>query len=89
MKELEEAREAEKTKWQNFNAKVNFSINNFLLMFLIFLFFQALKTKKGGIVKKSIFASPDGPGGRVGVGTCGISGRPMTDFVQAEKRKKK
>jgi len=70
MKELEEARENEKTKWQNFNAK-------------------ALKTKKGGIVKKSIFASPDGPGGRVGVGTCGISGRPMTDFVQAEKRKKK
>nr|CAG4635153.1 EOG090X0GY1 [Alona affinis] len=50
---------------------------------------KALKTKKGGIVKKSIFATPDGPGGRVGVGTCGISGRPMTDFTQAEKRKKK
>nr|CAG4650589.1 EOG090X0GY1 [Sida crystallina] len=50
---------------------------------------KALKTKKGGIVKKSIFATPDGPGGRVGVGTCGISGRPMTDYVQAEKRKKK
>ena len=50
---------------------------------------KALKTKKGGIVKKSIFASPDGPSGRIGVGTCGISGRPMTDFVQAEKRKKK
>nr|CAG4643585.1 EOG090X0GY1 [Ilyocryptus agilis] len=50
---------------------------------------KALKTKKGGIVKKSIFATPDGPGGRVGVGTCGISGRPMTDFIQAEKRKKK
>lgn len=50
---------------------------------------QALKTKKGGIVKKSIFATPEGPGGRVGVGTCGIAGRPMTDYVQQEKRKKK
>lgn len=50
---------------------------------------NAMKNKKGGIVKKSIFATPDGPGGRVGVGTCGISGRPMTDYVQAEKRKKK
>nr|CAH0106596.1 unnamed protein product [Daphnia galeata] len=50
---------------------------------------KALKTKKGGIVKKSIFATPDGPGGKVGVGTCGISGRPMTDYMQAEKRKKK
>nr|CAG4646670.1 EOG090X0GY1 [Macrothrix elegans] len=50
---------------------------------------KALKTKKGGIVKKSIFATPEGPGGRVGVGTCGIAGRPMTDYVQQEKRKKK
>ncbi len=59
------------------------------MAFIHGFFFQALKTKKGGIVKKSIFATPDGPGGKVGVGTCGISGRPMTDYMQAEKRKKK
>lgn len=70
MKELEEASEKEKNKWQSFNAK-------------------ALKTKKGGIVKKSIFATPEGAVGKVGVGTCGISGRPMTDYVQQEKWKKK
>lgn len=60
----------------------------FQLLYLIFVL-KALKTKKGGIVKKSIFATPDGPGGKVGVGTCGISGRPMTEYMQAEKRKKK
>ncbi|VDO02111.1 unnamed protein product [Rodentolepis nana] len=28
--------------------------------------------------KRSIFASPENVDGKVGVGTCGISGRPMT-----------
>ncbi|CAL8073257.1 unnamed protein product [Calicophoron daubneyi] len=41
------------------------------------------KVLKVGKTKKSIFASPDLPDGRVGVGTCGISGRPMTKFSLA------
>jgi len=45
------------------------------------------KTSKGK-VKKSIFASPDSVSGRVGVGTCGVSGKPMTQFVHRDKWKK-
>jgi len=45
------------------------------------------KTSKGK-VKKSIFASPEAVGGRVGVGTCGQSGQPMTKFSGMEKWKK-
>jgi len=41
-----------------------------------------------GVTKKSIFATPDAANGRVGIGTCGIGGRPMTDFSHAEKRKR-
>ena len=52
-------------------------------VFFSFSYLQALKSKKG-IIKKSIFASPDstegGSGGRVGVGTCGTGGQPMTKF---------
>ncbi|TGZ55358.1 hypothetical protein CRM22_010413 [Opisthorchis felineus] len=39
------------------------------------------KMIKSGRTRKSIFASPDAPDGRVGVGTCGIGGRPMTKFT--------
>ncbi|XP_065223516.1 survival of motor neuron-related-splicing factor 30 [Planococcus citri] len=46
------------------------------------------KTYKKGITKKSIFASPDNVNGRVGIGTCGVAGRGMTDFQHAEKHKK-
>ncbi|XP_076457263.1 survival of motor neuron-related-splicing factor 30-like [Babylonia areolata] len=45
------------------------------------------KTNKGK-VKKSIFATPDGVNGRVGVGTCGVSGKPMTAYQMQEKWKK-
>lgn len=45
------------------------------------------KTSKGK-VKKSIFATPDNINGRVGVGTCGVSGRPMTAYQLQEKWKK-
>lgn len=38
--------------------------------------------------KKSIFASPDNVNGRVGIGTCGVAGRGMTEYQQAEKHKK-
>lgn len=35
--------------------------------------------KKKGVIKQSIFSTPKGPGGKVGVGTCGVSGKPMTE----------
>lgn len=45
--------------------------------------------KKGGaVMKKSIFASPESVSGRVGIGTCGIGGKPMTEFTSAEKWRK-
>lgn len=37
---------------------------------------------------KSIFASPDNINGRVGVGTCGVSGKPMTEYSHGEKWRK-
>lgn len=41
--------------------------------------FTTKNTKKSGQIKvKSIFASPDNVNGRVGIGTCGVSGNPMT-----------
>ncbi|KAK3087282.1 hypothetical protein FSP39_004042 [Pinctada imbricata] len=45
------------------------------------------KTNKGK-VKKSIFATPEHVHGRVGVGTCGLGGLPMTNYQHAEKWKK-
>lgn len=46
-------------------------------------------TKKlKGITKKSIFATPDAANGRVGIGTCGIGGKPMTEYTHAEKWRK-
>eukprot|EP00043_Microstomoeca_roanoka_P010420 m.99091 g.99091 ORF g.99091 m.99091 type:complete len:240 (-) comp14889_c3_seq1:202-921(-) len=50
----------------------------------------AHKGKKGlgsGKHGKSIFASPEDPSGKVGVGTCGIGGRGMTDFQNRGKWK--
>lgn len=41
-----------------------------------------------GATKKSIFASPDSVAGKVGVGTCGVGGKPMTEFTHAEKWKR-
>jgi len=38
--------------------------------------------------KKSIFASPETVDGRVGIGTCGVSGKPMTEFSSGEKWRK-
>ncbi|KAI8776815.1 survival of motor neuron-related-splicing factor 30 [Biomphalaria glabrata] len=45
------------------------------------------KTSKGK-VKKSIFATPDTVSGKVGVGTCGSGGKPMTSYQHQEKWKK-
>ena len=49
---------------------------------------KATKNRKMGLRNKSIFASPDTVNGRVGIGTCGISGKPMTEFAVAEKWRK-
>nr|CAD7437897.1 unnamed protein product [Timema bartmani] len=51
-------------------------------------FKQSNKSAKKVMTKKSIFASPDNVNGRVGIGTCGMSGKPMTEFTTAEKWKK-
>lgn len=50
--------------------------------------FTAKTAKKGQGLSKSIFASPESVEGRVGIGTCGISGKGMTDFVVGEKYRK-
>jgi len=45
---------------------------------------KAGKTK----IKKSIFSSPESVSGRVGVGTCGSGGQPMTKYTNNQKWKK-
>ncbi|XP_075971980.1 survival of motor neuron-related-splicing factor 30 [Anticarsia gemmatalis] len=52
------------------------------------LSFHSKAAKKPGVRTKSIFASPDNLTGRVGIGTCGISGKPMTEYTPGEKWKK-
>lgn len=52
------------------------------------LSFHSKASKKPGVRNKSIFASPDNLSGRVGIGTCGISGKPMTEYTPGEKWKK-
>ncbi|KAF5394598.1 Survival of motor neuron splicing factor [Paragonimus heterotremus] len=47
------------------------------------------KMIKTGKTKRSIFASPDAPDGRVGVGTCGIGGRPMTKYAMVNHNLRK
>ena len=63
-KKLDEQREDEKSKWQNFSSKA---------------------FGKRGFVKKSIFKTPENAQGRVGIGTCGVSGQKMTSFSSANK----
>lgn len=69
-KELADAREEEKNKWQQFSTKA----------------------KKGrgmrGVVKSSIFKTPDAVNGKVGIGTCGVGGKPMTSYAAADKWKR-
>lgn len=38
-----------------------------------------------GVVKKSIFASPEGLAGRVGIGTCGTADKDMTKYEEGAK----
>lgn len=49
----------------------------------MFIFY--LQAAKKGVVKKSIFATPENVNGRVGIGTCGVSGKEMTKFSNGEK----
>lgn len=46
------------------------------------------KTVKKAQGKKSIFASPDNFDGKIGIGTCGISGKGMTSFAGPDKWKR-
>uniref|UniRef100_A0A336LZR9 Survival of motor neuron-related-splicing factor 30 n=1 Tax=Culicoides sonorensis TaxID=179676 RepID=A0A336LZR9_CULSO len=50
--------------------------------------FAAKSSKKHPGTSKSIFASPESVTGRVGIGTCGISGKGMTKYVEGEKYRK-
>ncbi|XP_014206173.1 survival of motor neuron-related-splicing factor 30 [Copidosoma floridanum] len=45
----------------------------------------ANKSTKKGVLKKSIFATPENVNGRVGIGTCGVSGKEMTKYTNGEK----
>lgn len=65
-KELEEAREKDKNKWKQFNQKAAH---------------KGLKGATTLVKQKSIFKSPDSVEGKVGVGTCGINQRTMTNFT--------
>ncbi|CAB0033577.1 unnamed protein product [Trichogramma brassicae] len=44
-----------------------------------------LPKRQKGVVKKSIFATPENINGRVGIGTCGVSGKEMTKYTNGEK----
>lgn len=51
--------------------------------------FKAKSTKKNAMIKTtSIFATSEHVNGRVGVGTCGVSGKPMTEFMRGESYRK-
>ncbi|KAM9847555.1 survival of motor neuron-related-splicing factor 30 [Aulostomus maculatus] len=46
---------------------------------------KAYSKNKKGQVKRSIFASPESVNGKVGVGTCGIADKPMTQYNDTSK----
>merc|ERR1712192_98055 len=50
--------------------------------------FSAKAFGKKGFVKKSIFKTPETADGKVGVGTCGIGGKEMTEFNMVPKYRK-
>ncbi|XP_075147411.1 survival of motor neuron-related-splicing factor 30 [Haematobia irritans] len=52
------------------------------------LHFTSKQSKKQGMPVKSIFASPENVEGRVGIGTCGVAGKGMTDYTVGEKYRK-
>lgn len=46
---------------------------------------KAFQKSSKGKVKKSIFASPEGVGGKVGIGTCGVADKKMTKYEHGAK----
>ncbi|RXG61923.1 Survival of motor neuron-related-splicing factor 30 [Armadillidium vulgare] len=83
-KMIEEAHEADKAKWQAFTTKYGKGRK-----FKSTALSSCTNTKKlRGLTKKSIFATPEAANGRVGIGTCGIGGKPMTEYTHAEKWRK-
>jgi len=72
-KKLQRFKELEEEREQDKNKWINFTQKH---------------VKKSGVKVKSIFASPDNVNGRVGIGTCGVAGKPMTEFVVGEKYRK-
>uniref|UniRef100_A0A8D2EPX8 Survival of motor neuron-related-splicing factor 30 n=1 Tax=Theropithecus gelada TaxID=9565 RepID=A0A8D2EPX8_THEGE len=66
IQELEQEREDQKVKWQQFNNR-------------------AYSKNKKGQVKRNIFASSESVTGKVGVGTCGIADKPMTQYQDTSK----
>lgn len=82
IRETEQLREKEAGKWKSFQHKVCIvhiqELSRSSLTCPFSVLFQAGKKSFTGVIKKSIFATSESTGGRVGVGTCGISGKPMT-----------
>ena len=78
----------DKNKWLAFTNKVllinNWIFKLFISKLLICCIFLMQSSKKG-VIKISIFATPENVNGRVGIGTCGVSGREMTKFSNGEK----
>uniref|UniRef100_A0A0K8TNI3 Survival of motor neuron-related-splicing factor 30 n=1 Tax=Tabanus bromius TaxID=304241 RepID=A0A0K8TNI3_TABBR len=72
-KKLQRFKELEEEREHDKNKWLNFTMKN---------------SKKPGMKVKSIFASPENVNGRVGIGTCGVSGKPMTEFTHGEKYRK-
>jgi len=70
MKDFEEKRESEKNRWQSFFKKGTSGKG---------------KGKVKGLNKKSIFASREDGKGKIGVGTCGTSGKQMTTYTPASQ----
>lgn len=101
MKELEQEREDQKSKWQQFNNKAysknkkgqvsNGSLGSVLLNSpascntLPWPSLSTLCVFSSSQVKRSIFASPESVNGKVGVGTCGIADKPMTQYNDTSK----
>uniref|UniRef100_A0A1A9VFS8 Survival of motor neuron-related-splicing factor 30 n=2 Tax=Glossina TaxID=7393 RepID=A0A1A9VFS8_GLOAU len=72
-KKLQRFKELEEEREMDKNKWLNFTTKN---------------AKRPGMQSKSIFASPDNVAGRVGIGTCGVSGKGMTDYTMGEKYRK-
>lgn len=91
-KELEEERELEKNKWLAFTNKVCIAQELIYMHLFQGCIYKTCRpcnyfsqSSKKGVIKKSIFATPENVNGRVGIGTCGVSGREMTKFSNGEK----